>query len=173
VASATLRAWLTGRPLVEVGRVLHDAAEPIGVTRGKGNALPRTLRFVRDGIEHALTTVAGALLATVQTGAELDPAGPWNLATAPMRELARLPVSMRYGASDAHVLALMQAGLRPRVVAHLAARIAPPTDDDTGDLGLWAWRALRDLESVEFYDGLADHGERAVLRAAAHVRSVL
>lgn len=174
-AATTLRAWLTGQPLVEVGRVLHGVAEPVAVTRGKGNALPRTVKFVRDGIEHALTTVAGAMLATVQTGAELDPTGPWNLAAAPLQELTRLPVAMRYGASDAHVLALMQAGLRPRVVAHLAARFLPPNDEeeDDADLGLWAWRLLRELESVEFYEGLTDPDERAVLRAAMHVRSVL
>ncbi|MFO1078887.1 MAG: DEAD/DEAH box helicase, partial [Planctomycetota bacterium] len=56
VLTDTLQSWLVGAPLVEVGRVLHDRSEPIAVTRGKGHDLPRTLRFVRDGIEHALTT---------------------------------------------------------------------------------------------------------------------
>jgi hypothetical protein len=61
--------------------------------------------FVRDGIEHALTKVAGAMLATVITGTENDPDGPWALDRVAMRELTRLPVALRYGAADLAPLA--------------------------------------------------------------------
>lgn len=172
VLTGTLRAWLAGEPLVEVGRVLHGAEGSIAVTRGKGHDLPRTLRFVRDGIEHALTSVAGAILATVVTGAEHEPDGPWSLGPGPMGELARLPIAMRFGAGDPAPLALMRAGLRPRVVAHLAAELSPPPEDaDDAALARWAWQTLKDLATVEFLQGIGDAEPRAVLRAAAHVRS--
>jgi hypothetical protein len=68
----------------------------------------------------------------------------------------------------------MQAGLRPRVVAHLVAQhTRSPEDAAERSLALWAWQTLRDLDSVEFVEGAtADASERAVLRAAAHARSV-
>jgi hypothetical protein len=170
--SETLRRWLVGVPLLELGAALHGQQDPIAADRGKGNALPRTIRFVRDGIEHALTTVAGAMLATVVTGAESDPDGPWSLGDAVMRELTRLPVALRYGAADPAVLALMQAGLRPRVVAHLVTEMSPP-DEEVGEDGLamWARRTLRDLEDIDFVEGAtADIDVRAALAAVGHVR---
>ncbi|MGI8624888.1 MAG: DEAD/DEAH box helicase, partial [Solirubrobacteraceae bacterium] len=174
VLSETLRSWLAGDPLVEVGRVLHAVETHIPITRGKGHQLPRTLRFVRDGIEHALTTVAGTMLAIVLTGAEKEPGGPWSLPAGPMGELAMLPVALRYGAANAGALALLQVGLRPRVVAHLAARVAPPPEAAADEeIVLWAWETVRRLETLEFIDTVEDPAERATLRAAAHVRSAV
>lgn len=170
----TLDAWLSGRPLTEVGAALHGTDDPVGISRAKGAELPRTLRFVRDGIEHALTTVAGAAVAIVVTGVESDPQGPWALKGDALNTLGRLPVALRSGASSPAALTLLQAGLRPRVVAHLLARLAPPPDDlAADDLPRWARQILKDLETVEFVTGsTSDVRERDMLRAAAHVRSM-
>jgi len=71
-------------------------------------------------------------------------------------------------------LALIQAGLRPRVVAHLVARLSPsPEHADDDLLQFWANDVLGELETSEFIDRhAATPGERAVLIAAAHVRSI-
>ncbi len=169
----TLDAWLTGRPMTDVGAALHGVDEPIGVRRNKGAQMPRTLRFVGNAIEHNMTTVAGAALAIILTGAESDPEGPWTLGEPAVSALARLPVAMRSGAANPDALALIQAGLRPRVVAHLVARLSPsPEDADEDLLQFWANDVLRELETPEFIDRHAAPAERAVLIAAAHVRSI-
>jgi hypothetical protein len=135
--------------------------------------LPRTIRFVRDGIEHRLTSVAGAMVAIVLTGAEADAQGPWQLPRDSVSALGRLPVAIRVGAADPAVLALAQAGVRPRVVAHLLARLAPPPEEiDVGLLGVWAGRTASQLADVDFADGVTSSpGERGTLRAAAHLRT--
>jgi hypothetical protein len=170
----TLEAWLSGRPINEVGAALHAVDDPIDPRRVKGAQMPRTLRFVGNAIEHDMTTVAGAAVAIIVTGAESDPEGPWVLAKPAATALARLPVAMRSGAAHPDVLALIQAGLRPRVVAHLVAQLAPPPQDEDEDiLPFWASRVLDELQTTEFFNRhAATPAERAVLTAAAHVRSM-
>lgn len=170
----TLDAWLTGRPMSEVGAALHALGQPIGARRVKGAEMPRTLRFVSNAIEHNLTTVAGAAVAIVLTGAESDPGGPWAIGEPAASALARLPVAMRSGAADLATIALIQAGLRPRVVAHLVARLsAPPEGEDDDGRSRWARNVLTELETPEFItQHAATPAEQAVLIAAAHVRSI-
>lgn len=170
---AVLTAWLQGKSLTVVGARLHQADAPIGVNRASGAELPRTIRFVRDGIEHRLTSVAGAMVAIVLTGAEADAQGPWQLPQDSVSALGRLPVAIRVGAADPAVLALAQAGVRPRVVAHLLARLVPPPEEiDYGLLDVWAGRTASQLADVDFADGVtSDPGERGTLRAAAHLRT--
>lgn len=168
-----LTAWLDGEPLTVLGARLHHADEPIAVGRASGAALPRTMRFVRDGIEHRLTSVGGALVAIVLTGAEADAQGPWQLPQDSLSALGRLPVAIRVGAADPAVLALAQAGVRPRVVAHLVAQLVPPPEDiEDGLLGIWAGRTASQLAEVDFAGAVTSHpGERDALRASAHLRT--
>jgi hypothetical protein len=129
---------------------------------------------VANAIEHSLTTVAGAALAIVLTGSESDPEGPWALIEPAASALGWLPVAIRAGAADPAPLALIQAGLRPRVVAHLVAWLSPPPEDEDNDvLPFWANRVLAEMEMPEFVERhAATPAERAVLTAAAHVRSI-
>jgi hypothetical protein len=165
-----LADWLTGEPLTSVGARLHAQTEPVKVSRASGDPLPRTLRFTRDGIEHRLTSLAGALVAIVLTGAEEDPEGPWQIPPVALAALGRLPVAIRIGAADPAVLALARAGVRPRVVAHLLARLNAPAEDvEEQHYGFWASRVVNRLADFEFVEGLTgDPAERAVLAAAAH-----
>lgn len=170
----TLDAWLTGQPMTDVGAALHAVDEPISTRRVKGAEMPRTLRFVGNAIEHDMTTVAGAAVAIVLTGAESDSEGPWALGEAAASALARLSVAMRSGAARHDAMALIQAGLRPRVVAHLVARLTPPPEDEDDDiLPLWATHVVGELETPEFVERhAATPAERAILTAAAHARSI-
>lgn len=93
----TLDAWLTGRPMTRVGAALHALDEPISTRRVKGAEMPRTLRFVGNAIQHDMTTVAGAAVAIVLTGAESDSEGPWALSEPSASALARLPVADALG----------------------------------------------------------------------------
>ena len=165
-----LAEWLDGESLTVVGASLHAQIEPIGVSRASGAALPRTIRFTRDGIEHRLTSLAGALVAIVLTGAESDPEGPWQIPTASLAALGRLPVAIRSGAANPAVLALSRAGVRPRVVAHLLARLlALPAGLEDQEYGTWAAGIIRRLAEPEFVQGLTSApSERALLVAAAH-----
>jgi len=80
-----------------------------------------------------------------------------------------LPVAIRAGAGDPAALALMQAGLRPRVVAHLAARLMPPDADlDADALGPWARETIRSLADPDRLTDVGDAHDRVVLAAAAH-----
>lgn len=172
--SRTLDAWLTGRPMTEVGAALHGASDPIDTRRVKGSEMPRTLRFVRNAIEHDMTTIAGAAVAIVLTGAESDPNGPWVLREPAASALGRLPVAMRSGAADPDAMTLIQAGVRPRAVAHLLARLSPSAPDESDEIPpYWADHILRELDTPEFVDRYAGTpAERALLVAAAHVRSI-
>lgn len=170
---AVLTAWLDGQPLTDLGARLHQVDGPISTSRASGSELPRTMRFVRDCIEHRLTSFAGAIVAIVLTGAEADPQGPWQLRQDSLAALGRLPVAVRIGAADPAVLALSRAGIRPRVVSHLVARLSPPPDDlDDRRLDIWAGSTAGLLAELDFVDGVtADPAVRSVLRAAAHLRA--
>jgi hypothetical protein len=60
--------------------------------------------------------------------------------------LELLPVALRYGAVDT-ALAFIRAGVRPRAVAHLLARLAPEAPDgvDADELQMWAGRQMSEL----------------------------
>jgi hypothetical protein len=69
----------------------------------------------------------------------------------------------------------MQAGLRPRVVAHLVARLSPPSSHvEDENLPRWAYEVLTALDNPEFLEQVRlTQPEREVLTAAGHVRSML
>jgi len=172
---ATVDAWLTGQPLTVLGAALHAQTDPIATSRGKGAAMPRTLKFVRNALEHDLTAAAGALVATIVTGIESDPDGPWTLSEESAAALMRVPVAIRSGASELGALTLMQVGVRPRVVAHLMAQRSPVARD-ADDLGrrIWASDLIDAISDPERIDELsADPTEQQLMAAAAYVTQVL
>ena len=172
-----MRSWLSGDPLTTVGAALHGRTEPIGVRRASGDPLPRLLRAIREGFEFDLTALAGALVAVVATGAEedQDPEGVWVLSAPAQRALALLPLGVRLGASSPEALALMRAGARPRVLAHLlASRVSVPEIDDDEELRIWASAIVESLDESEFLDTIAQSDqERELLVAAAYVAAEL
>jgi hypothetical protein len=173
--AATLDAWLTGQPLTVIGAALHAQTDPIATSRVKGAAMPRTLKFIRNALEHDLTAAAGALVATIVTGAESDPDGPWTLPEESAASLIRLPVAIRSGAADLGALTLLQIGVRPRVVAHLMANRSPVADD-ADDLGRRVWAtdlidAISDPDRIGELSG--DPVEQQLMTAAAYVTQVL
>lgn len=170
----TIDAWLAGRPLTEVGAALHARDAPIDTRRAKGAEMPRTLRFVGNAIEHDMTTLAGAAVAIVQTGVESHSDGPWALDVPSAQALVRLPLAMRAGAANPAALALIQAGLRPRIAAHLVARLTSPSvGEDEDVLQFWAELILDELERREFIERYAQTAaQRKVLAAVANMRSV-
>lgn len=173
--AATLDAWLTGQPLTVIGAALHAQTDPIATSRVKGAAMPRTLKFIRNALEHDLTAAAGALVATIVTGAESDPDGPWALPEESAASLIRLPVAIRSGAADLGALTLLQIGVRPRVVAHLMANRSPVADD-ADDLGRRVWAtdlidAISDPDRIGELSG--DPVEQQLMTAAAYVTQVL
>jgi hypothetical protein len=173
--AATLDAWLTGQPMIVLGAALHAQSDPIVTSRVKGAAMPRTLKFVRNALEHDLTAAAGALVAMIVTGFESDSAGPWSLPEESAAALMRLPVAIRSGASELGALTLMQRGVRPRVVAHLLAQLSP-VDERADDLGrhIWASEVIDAISDPKLIGELSgDPGERELMTAAAYVNQVL
>jgi hypothetical protein len=172
-----MRSWLSGDPLTVVGAALHGHTAPISVRRRSGDPLPRLLRAIRDGFEFDLTALAGALVAVVATGAEEeeDADGVWVLPSATQRALNLLPLAIRLGASRPEALALLRAGVRPRVLARiLASRVSAPDTDDDEDLRIWASTVAEALEEPEFLDTIAQSDrERALFQAAAYVAAQL
>ncbi len=174
---STMRSWLRGDPLTVVGAALHAFTEPIGVRRASGDPLPRLLRVIRDGLEFDVTALAGALVAVLSTAAEEDeaPDDLWVLSAPAQRSLALLPLGVRLGASSPEALALMRAGARPRVLAHLlASRVPLPDMDDDEELRIWASTVVESLAEPDFLDTIAQSDpERELLRAAAYVAAQL
>jgi hypothetical protein len=60
--------------------------------------------------------------------------------------LELLPIALRYGAVGV-ALAFIRAGARPRVVAHLLARLVPDPPDGVGadELQMWAGQQMSEL----------------------------
>jgi hypothetical protein len=182
----TMASWLNGEPLTHVGAALHATTAPISPRRFSGDAMPRVVRASREGFEFDLTALAGALVAIVATGVEEDGTneaganehrerGMWAISAQAQRTLALLPLGIRLGAGSPESIALMRAGARPRVVAHLLARrIEVPEGFDDAALWTWASTIVESLEDPAFLDTIAQSdAERELLRAAAYVASVL
>ena len=188
----TMSSWLSGDPFMRVGAALHADTVPISSRRSSSDRMPRTIRAIREGFEFDLAALAGALVAIVATGLEEDGAtedgveegganegdaanGTWSLNTQAHRTLALLPLGIRLGAGSPESIALMRAGARPRVLAHLiASRIDIPESED--DAGLWTWAAtiVESLEDPAFVDSIAQSdAERELLTAAAYVTGEL
>lgn len=172
----TMKGWLDGEPLTTVGAALHASASPISTRRGSGDPLPRLLRAIREGFEFDLAALAGALVAVVATGSEEEgPEATWALSDGAQRALSLLPLGVRLGAASPGALALMRAGARPRVLAHLLARRASiPELDDDEDLRVWASTVVESLDNAEFLDAIArSDAERELFTAAAYVAAVV
>ncbi len=169
----TIESWLDGQPLTGVGAALHGQTTPIGVGRSSQDKLPRLLRAIRHGVEFELSTIAGALLAVIVTGQddENNTDGLWTLAPSAQRALSLLPLGIRLGAAKPEALALMRAGVRPRVLAHLLAdRIQVPDGEDDEALRTWAFRVVDDLGNPAFVEAITEtEPERELLAAAALV----
>jgi hypothetical protein len=145
--SQTLRRWIEGAPLSEVGGAAHGT-EPIeSPDRGEGRPIPRTIRLINDGIGFGLTRAAGLLAAILDVAIEEEAVEAPSEAS--RQSLQRLPVVLRLGASDPQALALLRAGARPRAIAHLLADILePPENLPDNDLQEWARAQLRGLEET-------------------------
>lgn len=145
---ATLESWLAGDPLAAVGGHAHGGSRIDNAGRGQRDPIPRTIRLIDTGIGFGLTRAAGLLAATLDVATEqgvieqVDPSARVSL--------GRLPVALRFGASRDEALALLRAGARPRVVAHvLADRLRPPSADmDDDDLREWAGDQLSRLPDI-------------------------
>lgn len=169
---ATLKAWMSGRPLSTVASFAEgdDTRENSG--RGQRDPLPRIVRIVNDGFGFGLALVAGALGAIVAAGSEAASDSVWAIPSAATRSLALLPLAVRLGADTPPTIAWMRAGARPRVMAHLLSqRVAAPPDLD--DEGLRSWAATKlpeigDLSSRVF----ESDAERTLIAAMTIARRV-
>jgi hypothetical protein len=152
-----LRRWLAGDSLREIASAVHGREVVGALGRAATDPIPRTLRVVHNGFAFDLATAAGMLAALVDTAAQQPGATAWvEPDTLSAQALARLPLAMRFGSGSGSVLALIRAGARPRVVAHLIDRIAAPaesSDDET--LERWASQVLRNVDQLLEVDGLS------------------
>jgi DEAD/DEAH box helicase len=139
----TLRLWISGAPLSEVGGAAHGTGKIDDPDRTERSPIPRTIRLVDTGIGFGLTRAAGLLAAAVDVAVE-EEALP-ALDDTSHQELERLPVVLRFGASDPVALALLRAGARPRVIAHLLADLLEPPSGEEA-LRDWAQVRLRGLD---------------------------
>jgi hypothetical protein len=132
----TLRLWLNGDPLAEVGGAAHGTGRLENPGRGQQDPLPRTIRLVETGIGFGLVRAAGLLAAVLDVGAENG-----NQAPAPNSrlELERLPLALRFGAGDPVTLSFLRAGARPRAVAVALAATLPAPANGLDDAALQAW----------------------------------
>lgn len=155
----TVGLWVSGKPLSVVGGAAHGTGPIDDSSRTERSPIPRTIRLIDTGIGFSLTRAAGLLAAA------LDVAIDEQVLDAPSatsrQELERLPVVLRFGASDPVALALLRAGARPRVIAHLLAEfLDPPPKDLTHDaLREWARTELRGLEANPVIDLETDSGQ--------------
>jgi hypothetical protein len=159
ILGETLRLWIRGAPLSVVGGAAHGTGPIDDVNRTERSPIPRTIRLIDTGIGFSLTRAAGLLAAA------LDVATEEQVLDAPSetsrQELDRLPIVLRFGASDPVVLALLRAGARPRVIAHLLADLLEPPTEDLADEALreWARNELRDLDKNLIPDPEAEAGQ--------------
>ena len=158
----TLTLWLSGASLGEVGGAAHGSEAIEDPGRTEISPIPRTIRLVDKGIGFSLTRVAGLLAAALEVAIEeeaLD--APSN---ASRQELERLPVILRFGASNPVALALLRAGARPRAIAHLLAELLePPAENLTHEeLRDWAGEQLRGLDE-EFVLGIEQEDTRELI----------
>ncbi len=158
VLAETLRLWFKGEPLNVVGGAAHGGGPIEDMGRTERSPIPRTIRLVDTGIGFNLTRAAGLLAAALDVAVEeqaLDaPSEPSR------QELERLPVVLRFGASNPIALALLRAGARPRVIAHLLADLLEPPSEDLNDEALreWAGNALRGIDGSVDLDPETESG---------------
>jgi len=142
----TLMLWLSGASLSEVGGAAHEGEAIEDPGRTEFSPIPRTIRLIDKGIGFSLTRVAGLLAAALDVAIEEEALEAPSDAS--RQELERLPVILRFGASDPVALALLRAGARPRAIAHLLAELLePPTENlNHEELREWAKGRLRGLD---------------------------
>jgi hypothetical protein len=132
----TLRMWLQGDPLADVGGAAHGTGRIEKPGRGQRDPLPRTIRLVETGIGFGLVRAAGLLAAVLDVAAENGapaPAGDSRVA------LERLPLALRFGAGNPMVLSLLRAGARPRAVAVALGTLLPTPDEGLDDAQMQTW----------------------------------
>jgi hypothetical protein len=152
----TLRLWLQGDPLADVGGAAHGTGRIENPGRGQLDPLPRTIRLIETGIGFGLVRAAGLLTAVLDVASEN---GDQVLAGDSRTALERLPLALRFGAGDPIVLALLRAGARPRAVAvALGALLVAPDDGlDDAQMQAWARTEIEQLtDSVDQITGRAD-----------------
>jgi hypothetical protein len=158
----TLMLWLSGASLSEVGGAAHGIGPIEDPGRTEISPIPRTIRLVDKGIGFSLTRVAGLLAAALEVAIEEEALEAPSDAS--RQELERLPVILRFGASNPVALALLRAGARPRTIAHLLAELLdPPAENMTHEeLRDWAGEQLRELDE-EFVLGIEQEGTRELI----------
>lgn len=165
---ATLDSWLAGHPLALVGAAAHATSRIESSGRGQRDPIPRTIRLLDTGIGFGLTRVAGLLAATVDVAIEEELIVPHELSR---RDLERLPVALRFGASRDEALALLRAGARPRAVAHLLADRLEPPPDGTDDEGLRDWASVQLSRLADTFDEIPlEDNERRLIAQFLLVR---
>ncbi len=143
---SALDAWMNGKPLIDVAAAVHTKPVNRNAGRGSQDPLPRVIAVVGNGFRFGLSLIAGSMVATVATGREHDPDGPWNIPSECLRTLNLLPLAVRSGADQPEVLAWIRSGVHTRVAAHTLNDIVPPPPGQSDDdLQRWAYGRLRDL----------------------------
>jgi len=143
----TVRAWITGQPLIQMARHIQPPDRTVDARRGPQSALPRTITVVNDGFRFGLSLAAGALVSILTTGDIYEPNAAWSIPPSSMRMLNLLPIAVRSGADTPESLAWIRAGVHTRVIAHRLSTLlpAPPGQTDE-ELQHWCHGRLRDLE---------------------------
>ncbi|MFJ1541881.1 DEAD/DEAH box helicase [Micromonospora chalcea] len=166
---SALVAWMTGRPLIDAAESVHPRAVNNNAGRGQRDPLPRVIAVVGNGFRFGLSLIAGSLVATVATGREHDPDGPWNIPPECLRTLNLLPLAVRSGADQPEVLAWIRSGVNTRVAAHmLNALVPPPPGQSDDELQRWAYGRLRDLTEGAIVAPTTAHYQ--IIRALQAVR---
>lgn len=167
---ASLTAWLRGKSLADVGGAIHASDRLTNPGRGQQDPLPRTLRTIEQGLGFGLTRAAGAMAAVIDLSVAAGDSAP--LPDRSQASLELLPIALRYGAVGT-ALAFIRAGARPRVVAHLLARLAPDAPDGVGADELQTWAGQQISERMdELQDLQITESERALLQAFARADGV-
>ncbi|WP_082801666.1 DEAD/DEAH box helicase [Herbidospora cretacea] len=144
--SRTLKAWMAGKPLIDVAIETHPAAVKNNSRRGVLDPLPRVIAIVSNGFRFGLSLIAGSLVAIVTNGNEHEPDSLWNLPDESMRALNLLPLAIRSGADTPEVLAWIRAGVRTRTAAHtLNGILSPPEGQADDELQRWAFGRFKEL----------------------------
>jgi hypothetical protein len=133
----TLRLWLRGAPLADVGGAAHGSGPIEDAGRGQRAPLPRTIRLVETGIGFGLVRAAGLLAAVLDVAAENGDQAPASGGS--RLALERLPLALRFGAGDPAVLSLLRAGARPRAVAVALADLLTAPDEGLDDAQMQSW----------------------------------
>jgi superfamily II DNA/RNA helicase len=170
---SALDAWMTGKPLISVAAHVHTKPVNTNAGRGAQDPLPRVITVVGNGFRFGLSLIAGSLVATVTTGREYDPDGPWDIPTESLRTLNLLPLAVRSGADRPEVLAWIRAGVHTRVAAHMLNSVVPaPAGQFDDELQRFAFGRFRDLmeDAIVGATTTAQDGIIKALRAVRDAR---